>query len=185
MSEPILFREVKLEGGWLMIKPERSDIGKAMALVRNHKNRLYNLEVKQFRRKRSLDANGFAWSLIHEIAAEVRDTPENVYREAVRGIGGVSEVVCIKQEAVDAWKRLFIGDHIGRQITEQPSKLPGCVTLICTYGSSDYDTRQMSQLIDNLIQDAHALGIQTPEDERINTLLEEWDAQTDKSNADQ
>lgn len=185
MSEPILFREIKLEGGWLMIKPERSDIGKAMALVRNHKDRLYTMDVKQHRRKRSLDANGLAWALIHEIAAEIRDTPENVYREAVRGIGGVSEVVCIKQEAVDAWTRLFVGDHIGRQITEQPSKIPGCVTLICTYGSSDYDTRQMAHLINNLTQDARALGIVTPEDERINTLLEEWDAQTNKSHKDQ
>ena len=183
MSEPIQFREIKLEGGWLMIKPERSDIGKAMALVRNHKDRLYNLEVKQHRKRRSLDANAFAWALIHEIAAEVLDKPENVYREAVRGIGGVSEVVCIKKEAADMWKRLFIGDHIGRQIVEHPSKIPGCVTLICTYGSSDYDVHQMHQLIENLLQDANALGIQTPDDERINSLLEEWDAQTNKSSA--
>ena len=34
MSEKICFRDVKLEGGWLMVKPEREDMGKAMAIVR-------------------------------------------------------------------------------------------------------------------------------------------------------
>lgn len=33
MSETISFRDVKLEGGWLMVKPEREDMGKAMAIV--------------------------------------------------------------------------------------------------------------------------------------------------------
>ena len=61
MSEAISFREIKLEGGWLMVKPEKADLGKAMALVRKHKNKLYNLEVKEYRKKRSLDANAYAW----------------------------------------------------------------------------------------------------------------------------
>ena len=59
--EAIKFRECKLEGGWLMMKPEREDMGKAMALVRKHKDKLYNLEVKEHRKKRSLDANAYAW----------------------------------------------------------------------------------------------------------------------------
>ena len=56
MSETISFREVKLEGGWLMVKPERDDLCKAMAVVRKHKDKLYDLEVKEHRKKRSLDA---------------------------------------------------------------------------------------------------------------------------------
>lgn len=139
-----------------------------------YKFRTGEYELKASRKKRSLDANALAWALIHEIAAEVRLPPEEVYREAIRDIGGVSEVVCIRKEAAEKFRRLFISGHIGRQVSEQESKLPGCVTLICTYGSSDYDSRQMSVLIDNLLQDARALGLSTPEDERIQTLLEEW-----------
>ena len=41
MAESISFQTVKLEAGWLMIKPEPQDMGKAMAIVRKHKNRLY------------------------------------------------------------------------------------------------------------------------------------------------
>ena len=49
------------------------------------------------------------------------------------------------------------------------------MTLVCAYGSSDYSVQQMSQFIDNLLQDCAALGIPTPEEQRINSLLEEWD----------
>lgn len=61
MSDSITFREMKLEGGCLIIRPERQDLGKAMAVVRKHKDRLYDLEIKEHREKRSLDANAYAW----------------------------------------------------------------------------------------------------------------------------
>ena len=57
MSKTITFGEMKLEGGWLMVKPEKEDLGKAMQIVRNRKSMLYDLEVKEHRKKRSLDAN--------------------------------------------------------------------------------------------------------------------------------
>lgn len=159
----------RYEGGELILKTGSPEARKLV-----YKFRAGEYDIKAVRKKRSLDANAMAWALIHQIAAEVKLSPEEVYREAVRDIGGVSEVVCIKKEAAEKFQRLFVSGHIGRQVTELPSKLPGCVTLICTYGSSDYDVRQMSVLIDNLLQDARALGLSTPEDERINALLEEW-----------
>ena len=75
MSDAITFREMKLEGGCLIIRPERHDLGKAMAAVRKHKDRLYDLEIKEHREKRSLDANAYAWVLIHKLAKEMRVTP--------------------------------------------------------------------------------------------------------------
>ena len=132
-------------------------------------------DIVKAKKKRSLDANALAWKLIHDIAGEVGISPEEVYRDAVRNIGGVSDVICIQEKAKDTFAKIFIGGHLGRQVEEMPSKIPGCVTLVCTYGSSDYSVQQMSQLIDNLLQDCASLGIPTPEDERINSLLEEWD----------
>ena len=159
----------RYENGELILKTNSPEARKLA-----YKFRAGEYEIKASRKKRSLDANAMAWALIHQIAAEVQLPPERVYREAVRDIGGVSEVICYKKEAAEKFCRLFTAGHIGRQVTEQESKLPGCVTLICTYGSSDYDVRQMSVLLDNLIQDARALGIPIPEDERISSLLEEW-----------
>lgn len=132
-------------------------------------------DIVKDKRRRSLDANALAWKLIHDIAGEIGISPDEVYRDAVRNIGGVSDVICIQEKAKDSFIRVFTSGHLGRQVEEMPSKLDGCVTLVCTYGSSDYDTKQMSQFIDNLLQDCAALGIPTPEEQRINSLLEEWD----------
>lgn len=64
MSDTISFREVKLESGWLMVKPIREDVGKAMNVVRKHKDKLYDLTIKMHSKKRSLDANAKLWALI-------------------------------------------------------------------------------------------------------------------------
>ena len=160
----------RYEGGELILKTSSPE---ARRLA--YKFRKGEYELKQSRPKRSLDANAMAWAIIHQIAAAVKISPVEVYRDAVKDIADATEVVCIQEKAVDSFKRLFIGDHVGRQVDTMPSKIPGCVTLLCTYGSSDYDTRQMSILIDNLLQDAASLGIPTPEDEKINSLLEEWE----------
>ena len=56
------------------------------------------------------------------------------------------------------------------------SKIEGYRNLRAYYGSSTYDTRQMSQLIDNLVQDCRALDIEVKSDEEISSLLGGWNA---------
>jgi len=70
--------------------------------------------------------------------------------------------------------RLWTRDHIGRRVEREPSRIKDCTNLYIYYGSSDFDTRQMAMLIDGLIQDARALGIETRPEEEIRSLLEEW-----------
>ena len=93
MSKTITFQEIKLEGGWLMVKPEREDLGKAMNMVRNRKRILYDLEVKEHRKKRSLDANAMAWKLLGELAAVMKVPSEEIYRDYIRDVGGNYEIV--------------------------------------------------------------------------------------------
>jgi hypothetical protein len=175
MSETITFREVKLEGGWLMVKPERDDLGKAMAVVRKHKDRLYDLEVKEHRKKRSLDANAYAWVLINKIADALRITPKEIYRQAIQNIGGNSEVFPIKEEAADHFIRIWEAKGTGWPCVDLgPSKIPGYRNVMAYFGSSTYDTEQMSRLIDNLVQDCKALDIEVKSDEEIASLMGAW-----------
>ena len=175
MSETISFREAKLEGGWLMIKPEREDLGKAMSVVRKHKDRLYDLEVKEHRKKRSLDANAYAWVLINKIADALRITPIEIYRQAIQYISGNSEIIPIKQEAVEQFKQAWSHNGIGWITRDMgKSKIPGYMNLMVYYGSSVYDTKQMSELIDHLVQDCRALDIEIKSDEEIKSLMEAW-----------
>lgn len=134
-----------------------------------------DVKVTKHRVKRSLDANAYAWVLVDKIAQKRRMSKAEVYRNAIREIGGVSEVVCIQNRAVKTMKDVWTRNGIGWQVEEMESKIEGCTNLILYKGSSVYDSRQMSALIDSLVQDAKSIGIETRPQWEIDSLLKEYD----------
>ena len=64
-----------------------------------------DLTVAKHRERRSLDANAYAWVLIDRIAEKKRIPKEEVYRNAIREIGGVSDMVCVQDRAVKRSRR--------------------------------------------------------------------------------
>ncbi len=177
MSKTITFSEMKLEGGWLMVKPEREDLGKAMHLVRNRKKMLYDLEIKEHRKKRSLDANAYAWVLIHKLAEAERITPEEVYLLNIPKVGNNYTPVCVMEQDVERFKKSWQSNGLGWPVKDLgPSQTPGCRNLMAYHGSSTFDTEQMSRLIDNLVQDCKALDIETLTPDKLDLLKEAWDA---------
>ena len=133
-----------------------------------------DLEVKQHRNKRSLDANGYAWVLMDKIAARMHIDKVEVYREAIKSIGGVSETVCVQDKAVDRLRHGWEQNGIGWQTDTMPSKIDGCTNVILYYGSSTYDTSQMSRLLDLSIQDCKVQGIPTDTPDTIARLKALW-----------
>ena len=177
MADGFTFTEAKLEAGWLMVKPIREEMGKAMAIVRKLKPKAYDLTVKEHRKKRSLDANAYAWVLIGKLADAMRIPPTVVYNNAIQNIGGNYEVIPIREEAVDKFKEVWTKQGLGWPCVDMgPSKIQGYRNLRAYYGSSTYDTRQMSILIDALIQDCKALDIETLSEEKLSAMMEGWDA---------
>ena len=175
MSETISFREVKLEGGWLMVKPTREDLGKAMSIVRKHKDKLYDFTVKEHQKKRSLDANAYCWVLINKLADVMRIPPVEVYRQAIQDISGNNEILPVKEEAVEQFKLAWSGHGLGWICRDMGrSKLPGYRNLMVYYGSSVYNSTQMNALIENLVQDCKALDIDVMTERERSLLLEEW-----------
>lgn len=175
--ETITFREIKLEGGCLIIRPERQDLGKAMVIVRKHKDRLYDLEIKEHREKRSLDANAYAWVLIHKLAKEMRVDPLEVYQQAVLSVGDNYTPMCVREQDKERFIRSWESRGDGWQCVDRgQSSVEGCSTIFAYYGSSVFDTAQMARLIDSLIQDCKALDIETLSPEKMALLVGEWDA---------
>lgn len=175
MADTITFREVKLEGGWLMVKPQKEDLGKAMAFVRKHQDRIYELTVKEYRRKRSLDANAYAWVLIHKLAKAMGLSPEEVYLQQIPNVGDNVTPLCVREKDVERVKRAWQNNGLGWPVKDLgPSQVRGCRNLMAYHGSSTYDTAQMSRLIDNLVQDCKALDIETLSEDKLALLKEEW-----------
>ena len=133
-----------------------------------------SLKIGKFKQKRSLDANAYCWTLIGKIAEKTNVPKEEVYREAIRGIGGNYDVVWIKEDAADSLRSAWERNGIGWQTEVMLSKLDGCTNVLLYYGSSTYDTEQMSRLIENILQDCKALGIEVKPQEEIDSLLKNW-----------
>ena len=147
----------------------------AMAMLDELKS-LEKLTVKlgKFKAKRSLDANAYCWTLISKIAEKTTLTKEEVYRNAIREIGGNYDVVCVQDKALDSLCSAWARNGIGWQTDTMPSKLEGCTNVMLYYGSSTYDVEQMSRLIDNILQDCKVLGIETKSSAEIDSLLNSW-----------
>lgn len=175
MADGFTFTEAKLEAGWLMVRPTREDMGKAMAIVRKMKPKAYDLTVKEHRKKRSLDANAYAWVLIGKLAEVMRISPTEVYVNAIQNIGGNYEVIPIREEAVDKFTEVWKKQGLGWPCVDMgPSKIQGYRNLRAYYGSSTYDSRQMSLLIESLVQDCKALDIETLSEEKLSAMMGGW-----------
>ena len=133
-----------------------------------------NIEIKKQAKHRSLDANAYCWVLIDKIAEKTGLRKVDVYRHAIKEIGGVSDVICVQDKAVDRLREGWEKNGIGWQTDTMASKVEGCTNVVLYYGSSVYDSKQMAQLIDSLIQDAESLGIPTLTDEQAARLVNRW-----------
>lgn len=161
-----------------MVKPEREDIGKAMALVRKHKDMLYDMDVKEHRKKRSLDANAMLWSLINQMSVVLRIPPDEIYQGYIPDVGDNFTWHPEKPETVKQFSDGWCRGHIGRMVDDVgPCRLPdlrGYRLLKCYYGSSEYDVPTFSRLLDLVIQDCKSIGIETISERERSLLLEEW-----------
>ena len=143
---------------------------------------LWIATVKKHRQKRSLDANDYCWVLLRKIAENLAEMNpdekapdiEDIYRSHIKDVG-VYEPLPIRADAVrrfcEAWKSRGIGWFV--EVVDD-SKLEGYKRVHAYYGSSTYDTREMSRLIDNIVQDCKALGIETLPPHELERLKEEW-----------
>lgn len=132
-----------------------------------------SIEIKKYKEKRSLDANAYAWVLIGKIAEKTRQKKETVYRDYIRDIGSFT-TVCVQDKAVDDLRVLWENKGLGWLTETDKSKIAGCTNVLLYYGSSSYDTAQMSRFIDLIVEDAKALGIQTETPDQLALLKTEW-----------
>lgn len=132
---------------------------------------------KQYRKKRSLDANAYAWVLMDKLSASLNVPKKELYRGYIRNIGGNNEVVCVKTEAVQSICSGWSHNGIGWQTETFESKLEGCTNITLYQGSSTYDTEQMSRLIDLIVQDCMAVGIETKTPNELAELKALWETE--------
>lgn len=137
-----------------------------------------NVELKKWYKKRSLDANSYCWVICDLIAKKLTTsdaviTKEDIYKDAISNIGTFQAMI-IEEKAFEDFKRIWERQGLGFLVREV-SRKDKCVKVQAYYGSSTYNTKEMSLLIELLVQQAKELNIETKPQAEINSLLESWD----------
>lgn len=160
-------RSMTLDGErWLMLRSPK--------MVDLESGKLYDVEIKLHREKRSLDANAYCWVLIGKISEKVGVQKTEIYRSAIKEVGGNYTVVCVQDKALNALCSGWVKNGLGWLTETTPSRIAGCTNVLLYYGSSTYDTKQMSRLIDLIVQEAKQQGIETMTPRELDALKEGW-----------
>lgn len=152
----------------------------ALSMVDELKGKRLSIKIGQWRQKRSLDANAYLWKLCSLIADKLSDdgephTKEEIYQRAIKARGIYREQgeldPSFAQTIRTAWEKLGTG-----WVTEQVDFEPDGERVIVRfyYGSSTYNSKQISRVIDWLKVECWQLGIETKSNEEINSLLNSW-----------
>lgn len=136
-----------------------------------------DIDIKKYRKKRSLDANAYCWVLCDKIAKEISKdgtitTKEEIYKDAIKNIG-TFEPMIVEEKAFENFKRIWEKQGLGFLIQEVTRK-DKCIKVHCYYGSSTYDTKEMSLLIELLVEEAKQLNIEVKTEQEIESLLKMW-----------
>ena len=132
------------------------------------KGKTLDVEIKPHRERRSLDANGLLWVMLGKIAEALRTDKDAVYLKMLKRYGQYTYVIA-KPEAVEKLKQSWrLVEEVGK------TKNGDGVQLLCYFGSSLYDKREMSVLIDGTVSEAKELGIETMTPRELALIKDAW-----------
>lgn len=115
-----------------------------------------DITIKNISKKRSKNANDYFWEIVGQIADKLRASKEEIYFEMLKKYGQsitvtVKEGVELDRAGIKYYERIQDGLKNGVKF----------VAYRVFIGSSQYNTKEMSILIDGTVQEAKELGIQT------------------------
>lgn len=135
-----------------------------------------NVEIKKYRQKRSLDANRYFWKLLTEYAEEKEIDAIEEYKERVKRLG-IFRVSRIETKDLETFKKSWENWGTAWFCEVYDTEYLGDIEfkiLHLYYGSSSFNSKQMSRLVNDLVEDCKEIGIETKPQAEIDSLLKEW-----------
>lgn len=127
-------------------------------------------------KKRSLNANAYLWKLCTLIAEKIQSDKDSVYKLMLSQYGQYTDIDCDKS-SVARVKALF---RYFEEFNEDFITEYDRVTIRGYFGSSTYNTNEMSILLDGVTREARDLGIPLISDEEMDRLLNTWQPKGEK-----
>lgn len=157
------------EGFWvsfLIPEPESPAIKNFAENVNNR----FTAVIKKYRHKRSNNANAYAWALMSEMAKALHVSKEEIYSEMLKRYGVFTHIIAKPQAAGRVKQEWRECEEIGEVTVNGFTGLQ----IRCYYGSSTYDTKEMSTFIDGIVSECQEMGIETLTPKELSLMKEEW-----------
>lgn len=133
-------------------------------------NKKYELkEYKEYKEKRSKNSNSYLWELLGKLQEKLIIPKEELYKNYIREIG-IFDTIAIKNEAVNTFVEDWNSKGLGYQ-AEMITQNNAVTELAIYYGSSAYNTKQMSNLIELIVEDCKEQGIETKSTNEIRSMI--------------
>ena len=131
------------------------------------------LQIKavKHRERRSLDANAYAWVLMQKIAEAVHSDKWSVYLEMLAKYSRAFTHVIVRPDVVPRFEAEW---RTVRNLGEITVNGQTGIQLQLYFGSSTFDTKEMSVFIDGLIEECRQLEIETLPPNEIERMKREW-----------
>ena len=126
---------------------------------------LYVVEIKRYRKRRSLDQNAMYWSILGQLAKALRISDSRAHNLMLRRYGAVETIdgKTIKLDTEEAAQRADEAESYHIKPTSQVKVGMDGInyrTYLLLKGSHDMDTAEMKRLIDGVMDEAKQMGLE-------------------------
>lgn len=129
-----------------------------------------SIRAVKHREKRSLDANAYMWCLLQKMAEVLHQDKWNIYLEML-GRYGVFTHIIVKPNVVEKVKEEW---RTVKELGEVCVNGTTGIQLQCYFGSSTYNSKEMSVLIDGVVSEAKEMGIETLPPYELERMKATW-----------
>lgn len=146
-------------------------------IVEQFKDMPLDITIKKHRKRRSLDANACLWACLAEMASALRTDNWSMYLYELERYGKYTYIL-VRPDAVEAvksqWRETKV---VGETTAADPStgREQTMIQMICFFGSSTYDSKEFSRLLDGVISDMKDLHLATPMPREVQQMIAEME----------
>ena len=126
-------------------------------------------EIEIKRKKRSNKANRYMWELLQQMSEVMNLNVIEEYKRRVKELG-IFRQWEIDTINVPTFEKMWEDKGVA-WFTEKVEEVGNKTIINAYYGSSSYNSKQFSRLLDGVVQDCHSIGIKTLEDLEIEELI--------------
>ena len=136
------------------------------------------ITLKKWREKRSLTANAYYWVLVGKIADRMNESQNYVHNMLLRDYGTLEiidgETLPVVAPDTDEADRKIMNSAFYHLRPTSHTKVGKTGTVFRVYrvikGSSEYDSKEFSTLLDGAISECRQMGIETLPDEELERM---------------